>query len=103
MINISLLFLSCHFEVDKSADATFLGWLVAAFSIGQLIVSPIIGYVANRTDNNKLPLIISTALIVVANVLYAYIQSLNNFIFANRWWIMIARFIMGVGAGLNHI
>ncbi|CAF4242553.1 unnamed protein product [Rotaria sp. Silwood2] len=90
-------------DVEPHADAPFLGWLVAAFSIGQLIASPIIGYIANRTNENKLPLVISTALIVVANVLYAYIQSINNFVFSNKWWIMLARFIMGVGAANSTI
>ncbi|CAF3327467.1 unnamed protein product [Rotaria sp. Silwood1] len=90
-------------DVDLYADATFLGWLVASFSLGQLIASPIIGYIANRTNNNKLPLVISTALIVVANLLYAYIQSINNFVFSNKWWIMLARFIMGIGAANSTI
>jgi MFS family permease len=73
--------------------------LVASFSIGQLIASPLIGYIANRTDRNKEPLAVSTALIVVANILYAYVQSFNNAIVSNKWWIMLARFIMGMGAG----
>ncbi|CAF1544679.1 unnamed protein product [Rotaria magnacalcarata] len=89
--------------VDPHADASFLGWLVAAFSIGQLIASPIIGYIANRTDNNKLLLVLSTALIVVANILYAYIQSINNLVVSNKWWIMLARFIMGIGAANSTI
>ncbi|CAF0779339.1 unnamed protein product [Adineta ricciae] len=89
--------------IDTSAEATFLGWLVASFSIGQLIASPIIGYVANRTDNNKMPLVVSTALIVVANLLYGYVQSINNFGVSNKWWLMLSRFIMGVGAANSTI
>ncbi len=76
-----------------------MGWLVAAFSIGQLIASPIIGYIANRTNNNQIPLVISTGLIVVANVQYAYIQSIHTPHFSNKWWLMLSRFIMGIGAG----
>ena len=83
-----------------SAEAIFLGWLVAAFSIGQLIASPAIGYIANRTNNNKMPLVISTALIAVSNILYAYVESIHTPHITNKWWIMLARFIMGVGAGL---
>ena len=86
--------------MDKSAEATFLGWLVAAFSFGQLIASPIIGYVANRTNNNKIPLIVSTGLIGISNILYAYVQSINTPGFSNKWWLIVARFIMGVGAGI---
>ncbi|UJR26170.1 hypothetical protein I4U23_007514 [Adineta vaga] len=89
--------------IDTSAEATFLGWLVAAFSIGQLIASPIIGYVANRTDNNKMPLVASTALIVVSNILYAYVQSINNVGLSNKWWLMLSRFIMGIGAANSTI
>jgi ceroid-lipofuscinosis MFS transporter 7 len=82
-----------------SAEATFLGWLVAGFSIGQLIASPLIGYIANRTDNNKIILIISTALIVVSNILYAYVESINTPYISKKWWLMLSRFIMGIGAG----
>jgi len=47
-----------------------------------------------------MPLVVSTAFIVVSNLLYACVQSLHTPGFTNKWWIMIARFIMGVGAGL---
>lgn len=89
--------------IDTTAEATFLGWLVASFSLGQLIASPLLGYIANRTDKNKSPLVISTALIVVSNILYAYVESFNNFIVPNKWWLMLARFIMGVGAANSTI
>jgi MFS family permease len=46
-----------------------------------------------------MPLVISTALIVIANILYAYVQTINGRIFSNKWWMMLARFIMGIGAG----
>jgi MFS family permease len=46
-----------------------------------------------------MPLVISTALIVVANILYAYVQTMNNRIISNKWWLMLSRFIMGIGAG----
>lgn len=86
-------------QVDKSAEATFLGWLVAGFSLGQLITSPIIGYIANRTNNNQMPLVVSTFLIVVSNILYGYIQSIDTPGISAKWWLMLSRFIMGVGAG----
>jgi TRAP-type mannitol/chloroaromatic compound transport system permease small subunit len=58
-----------------------------------------IGYIATRCDNNKMPLVISTVLVAVSNVLYGYIQSINNIVVPNKFWMMFARFIMGVGAG----
>jgi MFS transporter, ceroid-lipofuscinosis neuronal protein 7 len=100
------LFFSFSFsfvQIDTSAEATFLGWLVASFSIGQLIASPLIGYIANRTDKNKSLLVVSTALIVASNILYAYVQTFNNFLLSNKWWIMLARFIMGMGAGTSQL
>jgi MFS family permease len=47
-----------------------------------------------------MPLVVSTALIAISNVLYAYVQSINTPGFSNKWWLMVARFIMGVGAGI---
>lgn len=102
MINLSN-FLAFPFinivKSDTSANATFLGWIVASFSVGQLIASPVIGYIANRTDKNKPILIVSTALIAVSNIMYAYVESFTTSAISNKWWIMLARFIMGVGAG----
>jgi MFS family permease len=46
-----------------------------------------------------MPLVASTALIVVSNLLYAYVQSINTPHLSNKWWLMLARFIMGIGAG----
>ncbi|CAF1181812.1 unnamed protein product [Adineta steineri] len=86
--------------IDTTSEATFLGWLVAAFSIGQLIASPLIGYITNQTNKNTMPLVISTALIAASNILYAYVQSINNVGMSNKWWLMLSRFIMGIGAGL---
>ena len=42
---------------------------------------------------------ISTALIAISNVHYAYVESFNNFLVSNKWWLMLSRFIMGIGAG----
>ncbi|CAF1210482.1 unnamed protein product [Adineta steineri] len=89
--------------IDTTSEATFLGWLVAAFSIGQLIASPLIGYITNQTNKNTMPLVISTALIAASNILYAYVQSINNVGMSNKWWLMLSRFIMGIGAANSTI
>ena len=46
-----------------------------------------------------MPLVISTFLIVVSNILYAYIESIKTPGLSSKWWLMLSRFIMGIGAG----
>lgn len=62
----------------------------AAFSIGQLIASPVAGWLFNRTTA-RLPMICSAVIMLIANLLYALAQ--------NSWQLLISRFLVGLGAG----
>lgn len=50
-----------------------------------------------------MPLVISTLLIVLSNIIYAYVQSINTNGLSAKWWLMLSRFIMGIGAGLSKL
>ncbi|XP_046368655.2 major facilitator superfamily domain-containing protein 8-like isoform X2 [Haliotis rufescens] len=82
--------------LDPSATADFLGWVVAAYSVGQLVASPFFGMWANYRGQSREPLVASIALGIGANIMYAYLQSIPG----NKGLLMIiARGLIGFGAG----
>jgi len=40
-------------------------------------------------------------LIVVANILYSYVNSIPGVATNKKWWLLVSRFIMGVGSGTS--
>ena len=82
----------------SNATPKFLGWVVASFSFGQLVASPLFGLWADVRPTRE-PLIASFVLNILFNVLYAY---LGAFPAGVAGWVMIAaRSLVGVGAGLD--
>ncbi|XP_074761215.1 major facilitator superfamily domain-containing protein 8 isoform X2 [Athene noctua] len=82
-------------EIDPTADASFLGWIIASYSIGQMVASPLFGLWSNYRPRRE-PLVISTAISVAANCLYAYVHVPHSH---NKYYMLIARALVGFGAG----
>ena len=84
-------------QVDfKHASATFLGWIVAAYSFGQLIASPFFGFWADKRPARE-PLIFALLINVIFNVLYSYCEAFEPGVAS---WVMLAsRAMVGFGAG----
>ncbi|XP_062991337.1 major facilitator superfamily domain-containing protein 8 [Elgaria multicarinata webbii] len=82
-------------QVDKTADESFLGWIIAAYSIGQMIASPFFGIWSNYRPRRE-PLVVSTAISVAANCLYAYVHLPASH---NKYLMLVARALVGFGAG----
>ncbi|XP_053108211.1 major facilitator superfamily domain-containing protein 8 [Hemicordylus capensis] len=82
-------------QVDKTADASFLGWIIAVYSIGQMIASPFFGTWSNYRPRRE-PLIVSTGISVAANCLYAYVHLPASH---NKYYMLVARALVGFGAG----
>ncbi|KAF4514160.1 UNVERIFIED_CONTAM: hypothetical protein B566_EDAN019281 [Ephemera danica] len=55
-------------KLDPSAGKEFLGLIVAAAALGQMIFSPIFGYWGNHAKNVRLPLIVSLPIIALTYV-----------------------------------
>lgn len=83
------------FQVDSSADASFLGWMVAAYSLGQMVASPLFGLWSNHRPRKE-PLVCSVAINLAANIYYAYayLPKTNN-----KYHMLISRAFVGFGAG----
>ncbi|XP_062902630.1 major facilitator superfamily domain-containing protein 8 isoform X1 [Mobula hypostoma] len=82
-------------KVDKTADATFLGWVIAVYSLGQMIASILFGAWSNYRPRRE-PLIISILINVAANILYGYAHAPPSH---NKYYMLLARAFVGFGAG----
>ncbi|XP_052795979.1 major facilitator superfamily domain-containing protein 8-like [Mya arenaria] len=82
--------------LDKTATTDFLGWVVAAYSVGQLIASPFFGFWSNKRSSTREPIIVSLIINVIANVLYMYLESITV---QPKWFLIAARVLIGFGAG----
>nr|XP_061810778.1 major facilitator superfamily domain-containing protein 8-like isoform X2 [Nerophis lumbriciformis] len=80
---------------DDGADATFLGWVVAAYSVGQMAASPLFGLWSNRRPRRE-PLVCSIFINLSANIYYAYASLPAT---GNKYHILISRAFVGFGAG----
>ncbi|MBN3323727.1 MFSD8 protein, partial [Atractosteus spatula] len=82
-------------KIDDSADPSFLGWIVAVYSLGQMVASPLFGLWSNHRPRRE-PIIISIIINVAANILYAYVHLPTSH---NKYYMLIARAFVGFGAG----
>lgn len=82
-------------RVDASADASFLGWVVAAYSLGQMTASPLFGLWSNHRPRRE-PLVCSIFINLSANIYYAYVYLPKT---ENKYHMLMARVFVGFGAG----
>ncbi|KAM9237528.1 major facilitator superfamily domain-containing protein 8 isoform 5-T5 [Dugong dugon] len=82
-------------KIDPTADASFLGWVIASFSIGQMVASPMFGLWSNYRPRKE-PLFVSIFISVAANCLYAYVHVPASH---NKYYMLVARGLVGFGAG----
>uniref|UniRef100_A0A3B5KSN1 Major facilitator superfamily (MFS) profile domain-containing protein n=1 Tax=Xiphophorus couchianus TaxID=32473 RepID=A0A3B5KSN1_9TELE len=82
-------------KIDGSADASFLGWMVAAYSLGQMVASPLFGLWSNHRPRRE-PLVCSIFINLAANIYYAYacLPKTNN-----KYHMLMSRAFVGFGAG----
>lgn len=82
-------------QIDVSADASFLGWVVAAYSLGQMIASPLFGLWSNYRPRKE-PLVCSIVINLSANIYYAYAYLPTK---DNKFHMLMSRAFVGFGAG----
>ncbi|XP_064796886.1 major facilitator superfamily domain-containing protein 8 isoform X2 [Oncorhynchus masou masou] len=82
-------------KIDDSANASFLGWVVAAYSLGQMLASPLFGLWSNHRPRRE-PLACSIFINVTANIYYCYIYLPTS---QNKYHMLMSRALVGFGAG----
>ncbi|GMR58951.1 hypothetical protein PMAYCL1PPCAC_29146, partial [Pristionchus mayeri] len=83
-------------NLDDSADLTFLGWIIAAYSVGQAIASPLFGIWNQRTMSTKYPVALGLIFCIIGNALYGVLPTFTSGV---KWIMLVARFIIGFGSG----
>ncbi|KAL7856712.1 hypothetical protein SRHO_G00156110 [Serrasalmus rhombeus] len=82
-------------KIDNTADASFLGWVVAAYSLGQMVASPVFGLWSNHRPRRE-PLVCSIFINISANIYYSYLYHPSSH---NKYHMLLARAFVGFGAG----
>ncbi|XP_033127126.1 major facilitator superfamily domain-containing protein 8-like isoform X2 [Anneissia japonica] len=82
-------------KIDENATKNFLGFVVASFSLGQLVSSPICGVWGNLRGARE-PVAFSLILSIGSNCLYAFLMAIKSH---NATYMLIARLLLGFSAG----
>ncbi|EAT38955.1 AAEL009195-PA [Aedes aegypti] len=82
-------------KLDPDAGKEFMGWIVSANPVGQMIFSPLVGWWSNRLGSIRLPLLVSLALFSIASGIYS---TLELFTSHHKYWMMYSRFLIGVSS-----
>ncbi|XP_017128563.1 major facilitator superfamily domain-containing protein 8 [Drosophila elegans] len=82
-------------KLDPEAGKEFMGLIVAANPLGQMIFSPIFGWWGNRLGKIRLPLLISLALFTLASGIYSSLELRPDNV---KYWMLSSRFLIGVSS-----
>ncbi|XP_062129736.1 major facilitator superfamily domain-containing protein 8 isoform X2 [Drosophila sulfurigaster albostrigata] len=82
-------------ELDPNAGKEFMGLIVAANPLAQMIFSPIFGWWGNKLGTIRLPLLISLGLFTIASALYSSLELVGD---NAKYWMLISRFLIGVSS-----
>ncbi|XP_055528933.1 major facilitator superfamily domain-containing protein 8 isoform X2 [Wyeomyia smithii] len=82
-------------KLDPHAGKEFMGWIVGANPVGQMIFSPLIGLWSNKLSSIRLPLLCSLALFSIASGIYS---TLELFTSHHKYWMLYSRFLIGVSS-----
>ncbi|CAI5449954.1 unnamed protein product [Caenorhabditis angaria] len=82
--------------LDSTADMDFLGWIVAACSIGATISTPIYGYWNQKTMSVKYPAITGFIIAALGQLWYGLLYLFPTH---TKWIMLSARLLTGLGVG----
>ena len=95
MLGVAMVFpLVPFYALRLKAEPWMIGWIIASFSIAQLMSSPLWGRVSDRYGR-KPALLVGLGASSVAFVVFA---------FAGHWWmLMLSRIVQGAGSGTTGV
>ncbi|XP_065360293.1 major facilitator superfamily domain-containing protein 8 isoform X1 [Calliphora vicina] len=82
-------------KLDPTAGKEFMGLIVAANPLGQMIFSPLFGWWSNKIGTIRLPLLSSLALFTVASAIYSSLEMRPDHV---KYWMLASRFLIGVSS-----
>ncbi|XP_064404673.1 major facilitator superfamily domain-containing protein 8-like isoform X2 [Halichondria panicea] len=88
-------------QVDQvNATPFFLGWVIASYSFGQLVASPLFGFWADKRPTRE-PLLVAIVINVVFSLLYCYCGAIPSGV--SGYIIIVSRAMVGFGAAVAAI
>ncbi|XP_043668192.1 major facilitator superfamily domain-containing protein 8 isoform X1 [Vespula pensylvanica] len=82
-------------KLDRTAGKEYMGYVVAANPLGQMLFSPLVGWWGNKRGSVRLPLLITLLLFICASAMYSILEILPG----DRKALMAsARFLVGVSS-----
>ncbi|KAK6055954.1 hypothetical protein COOONC_06541, partial [Cooperia oncophora] len=82
--------------VDRTATVDFLGWVIAACSLGCSIANPLFGLWNQKTMSIKAPVVVGMIMMIIGQSIFGLLPLFSS----NQKWIMLfARLMTGFGAG----
>ena len=84
------------FQVDHNVTESYLGWVNAGYSFGQLVGSVLFGYWSDKRRAIE-PLLLSILLLIVGSGLYGYAEVFGK---NGIYVVCAARVILGLSAGI---
>ncbi|XP_018432027.1 PREDICTED: major facilitator superfamily domain-containing protein 8-like [Nanorana parkeri] len=73
------------------AQPFFLGLVLSAFSLTELLSGPVFGYWSDRTGKTKHVILLSNCFEIAGNFMY--------FVGISKWFLLASRLVAGIGAG----
>nr|CAD7442741.1 unnamed protein product [Timema bartmani] len=82
-------------KLDPAAGKEFMGYVVGANPLGQMLFSPLVGWWGNKTGSIRLPLLSSLVMFTLASAAYSMLEIFNTY---RKYWMLLARFFVGVSS-----
>ncbi|KAG5326106.1 MFSD8 protein, partial [Acromyrmex heyeri] len=82
-------------KLDPTAGKEFMGYVVAANPLGQMLFSPLVGWWGNKRGSVRLPLLITLALFTISSAAYSILEMIPG---NKKNYMLVARFFVGVSS-----
>ncbi|KAG5313065.1 MFSD8 protein, partial [Pseudoatta argentina] len=83
-------------KLDPTTGKEFMGYIVAANPLGQMLFSPLVGWWGNKRGSVRLPLLITLALFTISSAAYSILEMIPG---NKKNYMLVARFFVGVSSG----
>ncbi|XP_017876594.1 major facilitator superfamily domain-containing protein 8 [Ceratina calcarata] len=82
-------------KLDSTAGKEFMGWVIAANPLGQMLFSPLVGWWGDKRGSIRLPLLSTLALFTFASGMYSILEVVPG---DKKMYMVAARFLVGVSS-----
>ncbi|KAL3276812.1 hypothetical protein HHI36_012174 [Cryptolaemus montrouzieri] len=83
------------FGSDPLAGKEFMGYVVAANPLAQMIFSPLVGWWSNKLGSIRIPIVISIIIFGVSSAMYSSIELVTD---NRKYWMLASRFFVGLSS-----